>query len=119
MHSQRASVFALCRTVSYNPYPTMPKHSSSILALARRGAEARWNELQAELASLRRAFPDLGGARRVAATTTARGAGRSKTMSVETVADETYRRRKISPAARRAVSLRMKKYWAARRKAQS
>jgi hypothetical protein len=97
----------------------MPKHSSSILALARRGAEARWNELQAELASLRRAFPDLGGGRRTVTTTKARRAGRSKTTSGETIDTHTRRRQKMSPAARRAVSLRMKKYWAARRKAKS
>ena len=97
----------------------MPKHSSSILALARRGAEARWNELQAELAGLRRAFPDLGGARETVATTNTRGAGRTKRMSGETSDTQTSRRRKMSPAARRAVSLRMKKYWAARRKAKS
>jgi len=97
----------------------MPKHSSSILALARRGAEARWNELQAELAGLRRAFPDLGGARSAVATTKARSAGRSIKMSGETIDTQTHRRRKMSPAARRAVSLRMKKYWAARRRAKS
>jgi hypothetical protein len=97
----------------------MPKHSSSILALARRGAEARWDELQSELADLRRAFPDLGGGRGAVATTKARGAGRSTAMAGETIDRQTRRRRKMSPAARRAVSLRMKKYWAARRKAKS
>jgi len=112
-------VFALCRTMLYNLSPTMPKHSSSILALARRGAEARWNELQSELAGLRRAFPDLGGARRAVATTKARGAGRSNTMSGQTIDTQTHRRRQMSPAARRAVSFRMKKYWAGRRKEKS
>ena len=34
----------------------MAKHSTDILTWARRGAEARWNELQAEAAALLKAF---------------------------------------------------------------
>ena len=37
----------------------MAKQSTDILTWARRGAEARWNELQAEVASLLKTFPDL------------------------------------------------------------
>ena len=44
----------------------MAKHSSSILELARRGAQHRYEELQEELASLVRQFPDLrSGAREI------------------------------------------------------
>lgn len=73
--------------------------------LARLGAKARLEELRQEEADIRRAFPDLfrGGATRAAA-------------------DGTVRRRKrgrMSPAARKAVSERMTKYWAERRKAKS
>src|SRR5882672_6286097 len=99
--------FALRRTITYNSCPTMPKHSSSILELARRGAEARSAELQAELADLRRAFPNLGGGRsRKPKATTGRASG-SKTGSGGNVASQSHRRRKMSPAARRAVSVRM------------
>jgi len=97
----------------------MPKHSSSILELARRGAEARWAELQSELADLRRAFPDLGGARSRKAGATTERASSSNTVSGGNVDSQQRRRGKMSPAARRAVSVRMKKYWAARRKEKS
>lgn len=44
----------------------MPRHSSSLLELARRGAQHRYTELQAEIAALVRQFPDLrSGAREV------------------------------------------------------
>jgi hypothetical protein len=67
---------------------------------ARRGAQARVEELTQELAAIYRAFPDL---RRGGASATA-GAG-------------TVRRRKpMSAAQKKEVSRRMKKYWADRRK---
>jgi len=73
--------------------------------LARLGARSRLEELRQEEASIRSAFPDLFG----------RGRGRRG------VAHDTggprRRRRGMSAAARKAVSLRMKKYWAERRKA--
>jgi hypothetical protein len=105
--------------MAYNSQLTMQKHSSSILELARRGAEARWNELQSELAGLRRAFPDLGSAGSSRPTATTRRVRASGAVSDGTVDSQKRRRRKMSPAARRAVSLRMKKYWAARRKEKS
>jgi hypothetical protein len=89
----------------------LPKHSTDILTWARRGAEARWQELQTELASLKRAFPDLATARRTAAQS-ARG--------VADMIDPAPRRRKrskMSASQKKAVSVRMKKYWAAQRKA--
>jgi hypothetical protein len=39
----------------------MAKHSSRILELARKGAEHRYRELRAEIAALRKYFPELGG----------------------------------------------------------
>jgi hypothetical protein len=72
--------------------------------LAQLGARARLEELRREMDAIRRAFPDLVGRRS--------GGARS--------ARPTRRRRKraaMSAAGRRAVSARMKKYWAARRKA--
>ena len=73
--------------------------------LARLGAEARLRELRREEDAIRQAFPDLfrGGA--------ARG-GRS-------AADASARPRRqyrMSAAQKKAVSERMKKYWAARRR---
>ena len=70
--------------------------------LERLGAQARLAELQSEIAAIRRAFPGLGRGRQAAGE----GAPRR-------------RRSRMSPANRRAVSIRMKKYWADRRKAKA
>ena len=86
----------------------MAKHSSHILELARKGAQHRVEELQAEIAALRRDFPGLAE-RAGAAIGTA--IGRTAADVKRTVT----RGRRMSAAARRAVSERMKKYWAARR----
>lgn len=79
---------------------------------ARRGAEARVAELRAELAEIYRAFPGLS---RSGGTTAADGAAAG--------AGGRRRRRKgarkrpaMSEAQKRAVSLRMKRYWADRKK---
>ena len=77
--------------------------------LARLGARARLEELQNEEAAIRRAFPDLFG----------RGRGRRAAIAAPAAAPAAGRRKRrgMSAAARKAVSLRMKKYWAERRKA--
>ena len=75
--------------------------------LARRGAQAVLDELEREAAAIRRAFPDLFGGRARASKASGGGAA----------AKRRRRRRGMSPAARKAVSERMKKYWAERRKA--
>jgi len=91
----------------------MPRHSANILELARRGAEQRYVELKAEIAALVRDFPHLGG----------RGGRRSSTAAAteeggaSRAGRRRRRRRKMSAAARKAVSERMKKYWASRRSA--
>ena len=69
--------------------------------LARLGAKARLDELRREEAAIRRAFPDLLGSGRPAA-------GRGTAAR---------RRKPMSDAARKEVSERMKRYWAARNKA--
>ena len=77
--------------------------------LARLGAVARLEQLRREEAAIRAEFPELfGRGRRVAA------AGAAKTSG-----GGGRRRRKMSPQARKAVSERMRKYWAARRKAKA
>jgi len=70
--------------------------------LARLGAKSRLDEIRREEAAIRRAFPDLFGGRGAAAGRQGRRGRR--------------RRSNMSAAARRAVSERMKKYWADRRK---
>jgi hypothetical protein len=70
---------------------------------ARLGAKSRLEELRREEAAIRRAFPDLFGAR--GGQTVAREARGGR-----------RRRSNMSAAARKAVSERMKKYWADRRK---
>jgi hypothetical protein len=72
--------------------------------LARLGAMARLEQLRAEEAAIRMEFPELfgRGRRDDGAAQPATGAGR--------------RRRRMSSAARKAVSERMRKYWAERRK---
>lgn len=85
----------------------MPKHSSHILELARRGADARFRELLDELNLLTLSFPHLKDAvdkddlpvkfilRR----------GRDRALAPR-------KRRKISPAARKAIGDAQRKRWA-------
>jgi len=70
--------------------------------LARHGAAARIAELRAEIAAITNAFSEVGG----------RSGARRKPRR----AAGTRKRRRMSAAARKAVSQRMTKYWAARRK---
>jgi hypothetical protein len=69
---------------------------------AKRGAEARVAELTAELSEIYRTFPGLRAGRAAAAGSSAAKRRRRKPMTA---------------AQKKAVSVRMKKYWAARRKA--
>jgi hypothetical protein len=74
--------------------------------LARLGAVARLEQLRAEEAAIRSEFPELfGRGRREEGGTAAAAAG-----------DRRRRRPKMSAQARKAVSERMRKYWAERRK---
>jgi hypothetical protein len=75
--------------------------------LARLGARSRLEELQREEAAIRRAFPDLFGR------------GRGRQAAAPAAAGVARRRRGMSAAARKAVSIRMRKYWAERRKAKA
>ena len=87
----------------------MPKSSSRlsherVRELARSGAEALLKQLRAEIIAIERTFPELALPARRRQVTRA-------------VARATRRGRTMSAAARRAVSERMKRYWAERRKA--
>lgn len=75
--------------------------------LARAGAEVTLHRLRAEIAAIERTFPEL------ASPTRRQVAAQAATATVK------RRTRRMSAAARKAVSQRMRRYWAERRKAQA
>src|SRR5262245_20263364 len=79
-------------------------NTEQLRRLARLGAIARLEQLKQEEADIRAEFPELFGRGRRAAVVDVAKPGRR------------HGRRKMSPAARKAVSERMRKYWAERRK---
>jgi hypothetical protein len=82
-------------------------------ALARAGAEARISELLAEIGEIRKAFPGLKPA------TAGRRPGRGSARAVSVASSSKRRKRKpMSAAQKKAVGIRMKKYWSQRRKAE-
>jgi antibiotic biosynthesis monooxygenase (ABM) superfamily enzyme len=89
----------------------MAKHSSSILELARRGAQHRYEELQSELSSLMQQFPDLRG--------TAREIVKRGRRAVQAAAAELQpkKRRTMSAAARAKIALAQRARWAKRKAA--
>jgi len=88
------------------PRPSTALSTEKLKELARRGAESAISELRAEIIAIERAFPELGLPKTRRTVRTA-------------VAIATKRARKMSAAARAAVSRRMKRYWAERRKAKA
>ena len=74
--------------------------------LARAGAEAVLKELRAEIVAIERTFPELALPKRRKAIR-------------KSLTKATTRARTMSAATRKAVSERMKKYWAERRKAKA
>jgi hypothetical protein len=87
----------------------MPKTALSaehLRDLARTGAEVTLKHLRAEIIAIERTFPELGLPK----------GRRAVRRSIKTAANRT---RRMSAAARRAVSQRMKRYWAERRKAKA
>ena len=89
----------------------MPKGGSGLSTdrlkeLARAGAEAALKQLRAEIIAIERTFPEL----RLPAKR------RAVARSIQRVEQ---RGRQMSAAARKAVSARMRKYWAERRKAKA
>ena len=84
-------------------------NSEQLRRLARLGAMSRLEQIRAEEAAIRAEFPELfgrGTRREEAAADGAAPRGRRR-----------RRRTNMSAAARKAVSERMRKYWAERRKA--
>ena len=80
--------------------------TDKIRELARAGAETTIKRLRAEIIAIERAFPELSLPRR----------RRAVRRAVNQAANST---RRMSTAAKKAVSARMKRYWAERRKAQA
>ena len=74
--------------------------------MARAGAEAALKQLRAEIIAIERTFPELALSRR----------RRAVRRSFKTVRK---RGREMSAAAKKAISLRMKRYWAERKKAKA
>jgi hypothetical protein len=89
---------------------SMPKPTgltaNKVKDLARRGAELAIKELRAEIIAIERTFPELALPRR----------RRALRRSLHAA---TTRTRRLSQEARRAISDRMTRYWAARRKAKA
>lgn len=89
----------------------MPQTRSGLSAeklkdLARAGAEQALKELRAEIIAIERTFPELALQRRRRALR-------------QTLRDAERKTWKMSAGARKAVSERMKRYWAERRKAKA
>ena len=87
--------------------PAMAKHSSHILELARKGADHRYQELKAEIASLEKHFPHLGEPRE------GRGAKSAQVSASAAEASHPARKRRtMSAAARKKISDAQKARWA-------
>jgi hypothetical protein len=86
----------------------MAKHQSLILEMARKGADHRHRELEAEIASLVKHFPHLGKSRE------GRGPeGRRAAAAAEVSFPRAPRkRRRLSAAARKKISDAQKARWA-------
>ena len=92
----------------------MPRHSSHIHELARKGAETRFRELLDEARMLIGSFPHLMDSfdpDELPITF------RLRTAAERPERQAMRRRGKWNVAQRKAIGLRMKKHWAARRKA--
>jgi hypothetical protein len=88
------------------PRPATKLSAGKLRELARAGAEHALKQLRAEIVAIERTFPELGLPK----------ARRALRRSLK---QATRRTRQMSAAARKAVSARMKRYWAERRKAQA
>ena len=90
--------------------------SAEMRRLARVGAAARLAQLEREIAALKREFPGLTPHEAPAPAPTPDGPRRPDSASLPRGRSA---RPRISDAERKAVSERMKRYWDARRKAET
>jgi hypothetical protein len=86
--------------------PTKTLDSHDLYRLARIGAVARLQELEAEAAAIRKTFPGV---------TEAKSSATAKLAPA--TAAKPRKRKKMSAEARKAIGDRMKAYWAAKRQA--
>jgi hypothetical protein len=84
----------------------------SLLAYAMVGAQARFTEIKRELAAILKMFPELGRAG-------GGGVPGGGILSPFPKPQPRRKRRKLTAAERKAIGLRMKKYWSERRKAKA
>ena len=87
-----------------------PLSKAELTRLARLGAQARLEEIEAERRAILRAFPgvSLAGAR-------GGQAGPAASKADAAPKKKARKRRKMTAAEKKAVSERMKKFWAARK----
>jgi hypothetical protein len=94
----------------------MARHSSHILELAKRGAQARLQDLVQEAKLLLQLFPDVRDSfdkdELPLSFIIAKGSGRLTKRNI------VRGKRRLSAEQRQAISERMKKYWTAKRKGQ-
>ena len=88
--------------------PRLPRHSSHILDMARKGAQYRYEELKAEIASLLRRFPQL---RRAAAGISAAVAQSRRTLGARSK-PVVRKHRRLSAAARQKIRQAQLRRWA-------
>ena len=88
------------------PRPANGLSAERLKELARTGAERALKELRVEIIAIERTFPELRLSRR-------------RRVVQRSLKQATQRTRTWSAAARTAVSQRMKRYWAERRKAKA
>jgi Holliday junction resolvasome RuvABC endonuclease subunit len=88
------------------PRPSTGLSAERLRELARTGAETMLKQLRAEIIAIERTFPELTLTKRRRAVTRSLKAAEK-------------RGREMSAAARKAISQRMKKYWAERKKAKA
>ncbi len=86
---------------------------------ARLGAMRRLEDIRKEEAAIRAAFPELFSGARPAARGTRAASAAAPAPEKAAAPKKARKRSTMSPAMRKAVSERMKKYWAGRRKAKN
>ena len=93
----------------------MALSKQQLMTLARLGAAARLAQLDAEIAAIKAMYPEYAGKR----SASGRAARRVAAVASPAAASKSRKPYNMSPAARKAVSERMTKYWAERRKAKA
>ena len=95
----------------------MAKHSSHILDMTRKGADHKYEELKAEIATLVKHFPHLAARTGEQIQSAAKAVTRRGKAAVASVTDAVapQKRRKMSAKARKAIGDAQRKRWARKR----